>query len=286
MAAVWVLNLDADLELGARGPYTPTRSVTRAMRAQRDRLAAALLEVGEDIVDETTPANAARGRPGLAFCPTPRALALLARAGAVPEPHPSVEVLRTVNGRAFSASLGAGLPGSAFVTDRATAEAKLRAGTGPWRAKRAFGMAGRGHRVIEPGALTAGDLDFVRGGLARGGLQIEPHVRIHEEFAIHGMIAPTGHVDLGRVVRQRCDPRGAWLATEPLDEPFVFARELEAEARSVACKLHEAGYFGPFGVDAFTHDGGFHARSEINARFSMGFPVGMPAWRTSLRGAS
>ena len=101
------------------------------MRAQRDRLAAALLEVGEDIVDETTPANAARGRPGLAFCPTTRALALLARAGAVPEPHPSVEVLRTVNGRAFSASLGAGLPGSAFVTDRATAEAKLRAGTGP-----------------------------------------------------------------------------------------------------------------------------------------------------------
>ena len=46
MEAVWVLNLDADLELGARGPYTPTRSVEEAMRAQREKLRATLLAAG------------------------------------------------------------------------------------------------------------------------------------------------------------------------------------------------------------------------------------------------
>ena len=75
MDAVWVLNLDADLELGARGPYTPTRSVKDAMRAQQEKLLAALLVSGEDVVDEATAPGAAKGRPGYAFCPTPRAVA-------------------------------------------------------------------------------------------------------------------------------------------------------------------------------------------------------------------
>ena len=88
MDAVWVLNLDADLELGARGPYTPTRSVQLAMRAQQEIFKAALLHAGEDVVDETTPPGAAKGRRGYTFCPTPRAIALLERAGATPAPHP------------------------------------------------------------------------------------------------------------------------------------------------------------------------------------------------------
>jgi hypothetical protein len=68
----------------------------------------------------------------------------------------------------------------------------------------------------------------------------------------------------------------------PLDAPFAFARDLETETQRVGARLHAAGYFGPFGVDAFIYEGGFQPRSEINARFSMGFPVGHPTWRAAL----
>jgi hypothetical protein len=279
MGAVWVLNLDADLELGARGPYTPTRSVLHAMLHQQRVLRETLLAAGEEVVDEHTPRGMARGRPGFAFCPTPRALAVLERVGAIAMPHPSVEVLRKVNGRAFCASLGPTLPGGEFVHDLARAQEKLSGGTSTWRVKRAFGMAGRGQRVIAPGALTKGDEDFVRSSIARGGVVIEPELHVVEEVAIHGIVGRSGAFTLGRIVRQRCDTRGAWVATEPFDGASPFAATLEAEATRVACSLHDAGYFGPFGVDALAHRDGFQPRSEINARFSMGFAVGMPDWR-------
>ncbi len=282
MAAVWVLNLDADLELGARGPYTPTRSVRAATASQAKALATLLVAEGEAVVDEASPVGSARGRVGLAFCPTPRALALLAKVGAEPVPPPPIAVLRTVNGRAFCTSLGPGLPGAAFLTELEEARVKLAAGSGPWRVKRSFGMAGRGQRVIAPGPLARGDDDFLRSAIAGGGAQIEPEVRIVLEVALHGWLDRSGRCTLGRVVRQRCDPRGSWVATEPLHVPFAHAAELECEVRRVGLRLHEAGYFGPFGVDAFVHEGGFHARSEINARFSMGFAIGMPGWREHL----
>jgi hypothetical protein len=62
--------------------------------------------------------------------------------------------------------------------------------------------------------------------------------------------------------------------TARVDEPAIAGRMIE-EANLVARALHDAGYFGPFGVDAFTYSGGlFQPRSEINARYSMGFSVG------------
>jgi hypothetical protein len=279
MAAVWVLNLDADLELGARGPYTATRTVQAAMRAQRDRLAETLLVAGETVVDEDTPPRSANGRPGYAFCPSPRAVALLERAGATPLPHPPASVLRAVNDRAFCTALGPGLPGSGFFTDLDAARAKLATGDGPWRVKRSFGMAGRGQRIVTPGPLAKVDDDFLRSAIAGGGVQIEPHVAISLEVAIHGWVTLDGSYVLGRIVQQRCDARGGWVATEPLEGPLAHAATLEAEAVRVARALHDAGYFGPFGVDAFAYEGGFQARSEINARFSMGFAVGLPGWR-------
>lgn len=294
MDAVWVLNLDADLELGARGAYSPTGSVRKALRAQQAKLFDVLVRSGEAVVDESTTPGAWKGTPGRAFCPTPRALAILERAGAIPEPYPSGEVLRAVNGRAFCAALGEALPAGEFISDESRARAKLLesssagtgVGTGPWRVKRAFGMAGRGQRVIPPGPLGKADEAFLLSSLTRGGVVIEPEVRITMEVAIHGWLAVDGDVALGRLVRQRCDARGQWLSTEPIAEPFPFAPALEVEAARVALRLHEAGYFGPFGIDAFVYDGGFQPRSEINARFSMGFAIGMPDWRKFLMPAA
>ena len=57
---------------------------------------------------------------------------------------------------------------------------------------------------------------------------------------------------------------------------------LHDEGERIAEALAAEGYFGPFGVDAFTFIGADGAnslqpRSEINARYSMGFVVGMGA---------
>jgi len=262
----WVLNLDADLELAAGPRYAPTRAVLEAMRPHVERLARTLLGPSDVLVGDDTDA---RGLPGRAFCPTPRALALLRAAGAEPVPHPSFEVLRLVNSRAFCQSLGATMPGAVFVDSYNDAIERLRA-PGRWRVKRNHGMAGRGQRVMPPL-----DEAFLRGSFP-GGVQIEPHVAIETEWALHGVI-DGGAFRLGALVRQTCDAHGQWLATERVDDPAIDAA-LHAEATRVARALIAAGYFGPFGIDAFTYDGGrLQPRSEINARYSMGFPVGFGA---------
>ena len=293
----WVLNLDADVELaaiasgaaGARAAYAPTRSVREAMRAFVPCLAASLLDPEQDLlVDEDSRPGSARGKVGRAFCPTPRALRLLRRAGAEPEPHPGCDVLVRVNARAFASSLGTTLPGAAFVADEA--EARTRLATPPsfelsdaWRIKRNFGMTGRGQRVVVPSRLTEADMAFVRAGLAEGGVQIEPDVGIVDELAIHGVLAPDGVVTLGPVVKQRCDSRGAWISSERMPSEQA-PSELPREAERVAAALVAAGYFGPFGVDAYTYRSrrpdpsaaapvALQPRSEINARFTMGFTV-------------
>jgi hypothetical protein len=301
----WVLNLDADVELaaiasgaaGARTGYAPKGSLLDAMRTFVPKLAASLLDPGEDVlVDEDSPPLLARGLVGRAFCPTPRALRLLRRAGAEPEPHPGCEVLLRVNSRAFASSLGATLPGAVFVADEGDARALL--GTlpptelaGAWRVKRSFGMAGRGQRIVAPSRLTEQDLAFVHAGLSEGGVQIEPDVTIVDEFAVHGLLQPGGALRLGPVVRQRCDARGAWVSSEGI-EPERAPEGLVPEAERVAAALSAARYFGPFGVDAYTYrvrraagttevavgrEGhgaiALQPRSEINARYTMGFAL-------------
>jgi hypothetical protein len=133
-----------------------------------------------------------------------------------------------------------------------------------------------------PDARARGDREFLRAGLAEGGLQVEPDVAIEVEYAQHGVLEADGTLRVGSLVRQRCDPRGAWLSTEPIDAPAAHgevATQLAEELVRVARALHEAGYFGPFGVDAFTFRDlagalSLQPRSEINARYSMGFAVG------------
>lgn len=283
--AAWVFNLDADLELAAGDRYAPPAGVKRATEAWASVLARTLLGPDDVVVDEETPAGSAAGRPGRAFCPTPRAIALLHRAGAIPEPHPPSSVLRRVASRAFGASLGTTMPASAFVADLDAAERRLASpppfGNG-WRIKRAFGMAGRRHRLAARRAPTAADLDFVRAGLREGGVLIEPNVEIVREYALHGRLDPSGLLAEGRLVVQRCERSGAWIETMPADEEDVgrVGAAIRAELLRVGPALHEAGYFGPFGIDAFTFRGEsgrvvLVPRSEINARYTMGFAVGL-----------
>ncbi len=275
-ATAWVLNLDADVELGTRGPYTPSRAVERAMELHAATLASTLLGPDDVLIGK----GDARSLPGRAFCPTRRALALLETAGAIPEPHPDHEVLRRVNGRGFAASLGPTI-GGVFVEslDRALDMlSRPPAIASCWRVKRAFGMAGRGQRVVTPGALDDADRTFLRSAIADG-VQIEPQLAIEQEFALHGRLAADATLRVGRVVEQSCDARGQWLGTRLVEVEAAVAERLDGELRRVGEALSASGYFGPFGIDAFryrTPDGelALQPRSEINARYSMGFGVG------------
>jgi hypothetical protein len=285
----WVLNLDADLELAGGAGYEPRKSVLAAMRPHIERLAASLLAPSDLLVDASSAAGIAKGLPGRAFSPTPRAIAILERAGAEPEPHPTLDVLRRVNSRAFASALGTTLPGAAFVTELAIARAMLA--TLPplsttWRVKHAFGMTGRNQRVVDPSSLKEQDLAQLESWLRAGaGVQIEPNVAIESEYAMHAWLRADGSFVTGEIVQQRCDARGAWVATERIAAPATLVQEgLAAEVDRVAIALHAAGYFGPFGIDAYTYRDekgalAFQPRSEINARYSMGFSVGLDPLR-------
>jgi hypothetical protein len=220
-----------------------------------------------------TPSAEERGR---AFCPTPRALALFRRLGVEPEPHPSVEVLRRVNSRAFCAELGQNLSGALFaesVDEVLSTLAEAPPIGRQWRAKRAHGMAGRGQRPIAPGRASDADVAYLRASIERdGGIQIEPEVDIVRELAMHATLSSDGTTRVGRLLEQRCDPTGQWVESRALEDDMPVLR---AEVERVATALHAAGYFGPFGVDAYEYrvrdELRLNPRSEINARYSMGF---------------
>lgn len=258
------------------------------MRPHVEVLARSLLREGDILVDESSPPNVAKGYIGRAFCPTARARRVLERAGADLLACPPHAVLREVNGRAFCAGLGQTLEGAELVVDLDAALRKLATTPPPdiataWRAKRVFGMAGRGQRVIAPASpavMTEADRSFLRAAMALGGVQIEPQVTVVREFGLHGMIDAAGTFALGKVVVQRCDARGQWLETTlATASEASHVEALRASATTVAEALHRAGYFGPFGIDAFIYrdaagEERLQPRTEINARYSMGFAVG------------
>jgi len=294
----WVLNLDADVELsafarGAGDTYEPTRRVCETMQPFAAELGAQLLGPSDIVIDARPGAaiapGVAKGYVGRAFCPTPRALRWLRRAGAAPEFEPDVGLLLRVNSRAFCAALGPMLPGARFVTDSAHARDVVRseppsfARDGQWRLKRAHGMAGRGQRVVrasQPRDLTRDDAAFIDAAIREeGGLQIEPNASIVREYAMHAWLHRDGSRRVGQLVTQQCDERGAWLgsqavrdahrfaapATEPdssraracefgleLDLGFVRA-VLERQVHRAADALARDGYAGPFGLDAFVY---------------------------------
>jgi hypothetical protein len=91
-------------------------------------------------------------------------------------------------------------------------------------------------------------------------------------------------VALGHVCVQQTDAQRAWLSTRraaggELEPGHVSA--LHARAEAVAAALSQAGYFGPFGIDAYLYrspSGGvaLNPLGELNARYTMGFPIGAP----------
>lgn len=283
----WLLNLDADHELRRPLGYQPTQEVL-ARVAQMQARVVGLVRPGDVVVGGE---RVAPDLTGLCWCPTPTALARLLREGVTPAPPPPFEVVRRVNHRLFSFELGATLAGAAWVADEQGLARALRerSPTGHWVLKRPYSIAGGGRRVLRGGALAAHDERWVRASLREDGLIVEPWVELVGELAIHGYLHPDGRVVLGQVCQQEVDAHGAWRATVRAAEVAEGdARAMNESGRTAAAALSAAGYFGPFGVDAFRYrlDGGvaLNARSEINARYTMGWAIGMGDQRPDVAG--
>lgn len=293
---LWLFNLDAELELArAGGPYQTPLRVAQALAPMLER-AGALMSPGDESLDPLRPPRRAPATPsagsgqrplGVAWCPTPSALARLERAGAELPPSPRVEVLRRVNHRRFALDLGGGAPGARFVSDDAELVQALAEPWGAWLFKRAYGFAGRGQRRII-GAPSADDRRWLADSLRLGGFVAEPWLELVREVGIHGLIDASGRLVRGRVCVQETNEYRAWVSTRPAtaeDLSPAQAAQLSTRAEGVASALIDAGYFGPFGLDAYffrTRSGTIELNplSELNARYSMGFAVGRPEFPT------
>ncbi|MCA8971314.1 MAG: hypothetical protein KDC95_16095, partial [Planctomycetes bacterium] len=229
-----------------------------------------------------------------AWCPTPSALAALARRGYTAGSTPPVDVLRRVNHRSFCTSLGTTLPAEAFVRSLDELDEHLEALQATCRRlqlaqrcvlKRPFGFSGRARKILDPAAWRRGDGEPTRRWAEASmnsygnGLQVEPWVDVESEFSIHGIVDRDGRARFGIPRVLQCDANGAWEQSRDaivgeLDDQEI--ESLEREAQRCAGALASAAYHGPFGVDAFRWRDArgrvhFRPRSELNARFTMGF---------------
>jgi len=286
---LWVLNLDAEHELEAGRGYQPTQRMHELVAAQSRRLRGVLVGPDDAVVTEANVATLdperIRDLTPTAWSPTPRALALLARAGAPPLDAPSVEVLHRVNERSFAREVRASLAEPGFVKHRAVdldeALAHLdRPTPNGWLVRRPFGAAGRGRRRIAAGAPSAAERAWLVASLRRGALVIEPWVSVTRELTRSGLVDHDGEVHVLPPCFQTTTREGAWIETRSARRGEVGAEHdarLEEAAARAGEALAAAGYFGPYGIDAFLHrplDGSasrevLNPLSEINARFTM-----------------
>jgi hypothetical protein len=288
---LWLFNLDAELELArSGGPYQTPLRVAQALAPMLER-AKALMAPGDASLDPLTPPRRATPtsapspqRPlGCAWCPTPSALDRLRRAGAELPPTPGVDVLRRVNHRRFALDLGGGAPGARFVSDEKALAEALAEPCPAWLFKRAYSFAGRGQRRII-GLPSPDDRRWLADSLRLGGFVAEPWLELVRELSIHGLIDPSGRFVLGGICVQETNAHRAWVSTRLAladDLSPAQASQLRARAETVAQALITAGYFGPFGIDAYLFRTSsaptqLNPLSELNARYSMGFPTGRP----------
>jgi hypothetical protein len=288
---VWVLNLDAEHELEAGPGYAPTSHLRAIVARESRRLIGGLVDPADVVLGEDEPGpgerERLRGLEGLAWSPTPRALARLESVGARVEATPPLSVLRRVNARPFAAEVRAPLAGASFtkhvVATLADALAELaRPAADGWLVRRTFGAAGRGRRRIAAGSPSSSELAWLVASLRRGALVIEPWVHVTREYTRSALVSPRGEVVISPPCFQQTTREGAWTRTERAERGAVGREDdarLEEAVAAAGAALARAGYSGPFGIDAFRHRSPrgevLNPLSEINARFTMDWSTAM-----------
>lgn len=273
----WVLNFDAEYELEA-----PRYTRARAMTQRVEDLARAFpLPLGDVVVSAS---DADLRLAGLdyeprAWCPTALARKELLRVGLVLSDVPLMDALRAVNHRHFAHGLAASDDFDAHEIEALeSVERLLDAGT--WLLKRSFGVAGRGQRAIRGARLSDDDRRWIEAsfGVSRGDtpkLYMERWVHIERELSVHGW-ARRGSESEVRSIREQVVVQRAFVSSGLARELGPYGARLIDAGHRVGAALVRAGYWGPFGVDAFVwrDERGrerLRAISEVNARFCMGW---------------
>lgn len=284
---IWILNLDAELELETIGSYTRSEHMQRVVNNQQQQLIGTLVAPTDVILTAQNHASHVHsgdlaGLPGYAWCPTPSACHLLRTVGAVIESEMPIEVLRTINARPFGLEVRRDLIGDSFTKHLAyDLEEALSLIAQPaeqgWLLRRSFGAAGRGRRKIATGKPNQPERSWIEASLRTGPLTIEPWVQIVREFTRSGWVTSDGGVTLAPPCLQETDTSGAWLRSQeaaPLDIESHLDERLQEAFEQAGRAIAAVGYSGPFGVDAYLHRNqqghlALNPLSEINGRYTM-----------------
>ena len=286
MATYWVLNLDAEYELAEPKGYQPAQAVQRAFEGALDWARELLAPEDFELSLREIRDGRAKNHCVRAWCPTETVRAACRAGGAQLADAPNFEILRRVNSRAFTSEFAEGLSGAHFFRPSKDLVNEVRrhlaTRSANWLLKRAWSVAGRGARRVDLARWAQADENWIRASARKGGLQVEPFVQVEAEFSLHGWNTPAGTVTLGTPCRVLPGTRDGALRIRQVQNGELTSREqasLIREAEGGARRLHWAGYFGPFGIDAYRWRSGnqvyFQALSELNARYTLAWACGM-----------
>ncbi len=252
---------------------------------------------GDVVLGGTAPPASEERRPTsvVAWCPTPRALAIASEAG-LELLGPPAEVLIKANARETFAGVDP-LPGTAVCGSKRELRAALegpplaRSGAGPgrspaWVLRRSLGCAGSGRLLTERWDVRTEA--WADGALADGPIEVQPAVDIVDEYSVHGQVHPAGAVSCAAPLQWRRGP--AWPAGGGApDLSAAGLQRLLSCGEEVGRALAQLGYFGPFGVDGFRWSGPdgdlrLQVGTDVNARLTLHFGRGAPGLLPSSSG--
>jgi hypothetical protein len=189
-------------------------------------------------------------------------------------------VVATVHHRAFhlqaAESIGCALPGARMVESLAELDRALRSAPPAWVVKAPFSASGRSRYIERNGpALTDHKSRRTVERLfdQHGPLLFEPWMDRTEDFGVSGLLGT--ELRIVGIHGQKVDRKGqfAEIDLDPALSSQDRDRLLET-TEAVAEKLREAGYVGPFGIDAWRYRTAagtvLNPLGEINARMTFG----------------
>jgi hypothetical protein len=196
-------------------------------------------------------------------------------------PTPSPAVVAAVHHRAFhlqvAESIGCALPGARMVESLAELDGVLRTAPSAWVVKAPLSASGRSRYIERDGPELTDHKSrrtverlFDQHGL----LLFEPWMDRTEDFGVSALLGP--ELRIVGIHGQKVDRKGQFAEIDL--HPDLSGQDRDQLLRTVeavADRLRDAGYTGPFGVDAWRYrreDGALvlNTLGEINARMTFG----------------
>ncbi len=195
-------------------------------------------------------------------------------------PTPSPAVVATVHHRAFclqiAEEIGCALPGARMVESLADLDRALRTAPPAWVVKAPLSASGRsryiernGRALTDPKARRTVERLFER----HGPLLFEPWMERMVDFGVSALLGP--ELRIVGIHGQKVDRKGQFAEIDLHPDLSNQDRDLlRRTVEAVAEKLLDAGYVGPFGIDAWRYrtaaGTALHPLGEINARMTFG----------------